>query len=410
MKSSIKILIIILIFFFPAGILSAESTSDILPDLNCTSAVLIDAGSGAVLFEKNGDLEIPPASMTKLVTLHLVYNAISEGKISKDQMVIIDNRADFRSLPPHSSLMFLEEGQRVSVLDLMKGLAVPSGNDAAIALAELVAGSVKNFVAMMNSEVSNMGFTGMHFEDASGLDENNKVSAKEFASFCVRYVELHPEALKELHSLSEFTYPKAKNIPEGKKSAYGPIKQNNRNNLLGRYRWADGLKTGYIDESGYNIAVTAQENGRRLVAVLLGGSGENVNDGSLIRAVDAVNLLSYGFYRFTDYVINPSKLGEIEIYGGKKNSLKLVYPKMKAVTLPREAAYVTQLVFKMDHPVIAPVRKGDKVGKLQLIINNEVVSSYPVEAGENVAEGSVIKRFFSWLKRIFTSPVLSRKL
>ncbi len=410
MKNSIKAALSLLAVLLLTGSLSAESTSSILPDLNCTSAVLIDAGTGAVLFKKNGDLEIPPASMTKLVTLHLVYNAIAEGKISKDQLVTIDNRADFRSLPPHSSLMFLEKGQSVSVLDLMKGLAVPSGNDAAIALADLVAGSVEDFVAMMNAEVRRMGFTRMHFEDASGLNENNTVTAKEFAFFCSRYVDLHPEALKELHSLSEFTYPKAKNIPSGGKSAYGPIKQYNRNNLLGRFRWADGLKTGYIDESGYNIAVTAQENGRRLIAVLLGGPGGNTSEGSLIRAIDAVNLLSYGFYRFTNYVPDPSAFKTVVIYGGKKNTLSLSYPDMGAVTLPREAAYVTRLAFKMPKPVIAPVRKGDGIGHLQVLINGDVVASYPVAAGEDIASGSVIKRFFDWIKRIFKKPVLFRNL
>ena len=410
MKNSIKTAVSLLAVLLLAGSLAAESTSPILPDVNCTSAVLLDAGTGAVLFEKNGNLEIPPASMTKLVTLHLVYKAIAQGEISKDQIVTIDSRADFRSLPPHSSLMFLEKGQRVSVLDLMKGLAVPSGNDAAIALADLVAGSVNDFVAMMNKEVRTMGFTRMNFADASGLDENNRVTAKEFASFCVTYVKLHPEALKELHSLSMFTYPKASNIPEGEKSVYGPIKQSNRNNLLGRYRWADGLKTGYIDESGYNIALTAEVDGRRLVAVLLGGPGENTHDGSLSRAIDAVNLLSYGFYRFTNYVPDPSAFKTVEVYGGRQNSLKLAYPDMIPVTLPREAVYVTHLVFNLHRPVIAPVHKGNEIGQLEVRINNKVVSSYPVAAGEDIAPGSVIKRFFDWIKRIVMKPVLFRKL
>ncbi len=410
MKNTTRITILLAAVLLISGYLFAESGSGILPDLNCTAAVLLDASTGAVLFDKNGDQEIPPASMTKLVTLHLIYKAIDDGKISKDQIVTINRRADFRSLPPHSSLMFLEAGQRVSVLDLMKGLAVPSGNDAAIALADLVGGSVENFVAMMNEEVREMGFTRMHFEDASGLNENNMVTAEEFASFCVRYIDLHPQALAELHSLSEFTYPKKKNIPEGGKSAYGPIKQYNRNNLLGKYRWADGLKTGYIDESGYNIAVTAEENGRRLVAVLLGGPGKNAGDGGLTRAIDAVNLLSYGFYRFTDYLPDPSNLKEVDLYGGKKNRIKVVYPKLKSVTIPREAVYVTDLIFKMDAPVVAPVNKGDKIGKLEVLINGETVSSYPVTAGENAAEGSALKRFLSWIKRLFSHPVLSWKL
>ncbi len=410
MKNTIRITIILPVLFLLTGYLFAGDDSKVLPDLNCTSAVLLDATTGTVLFEKNGDQEIPPASMTKLVTLHLVYKAIDEGKISRDEIVTIDKRADFHSLPPHSSLMFLEAGQKVSVFDLMKGLAVPSGNDAAIALADLVAGSVKNFVVMMNNEVRKMGFSRLHFEDASGLSENNKVTAREFASFCARYIELHPQALEELHSLSEFTYPRRRNLPPGGGSAYGSVKQYNRNNLLGRYRWADGLKTGYIDESGYNIAVTAEENSRRLVAVLLGGPGKNAGDGGLIRAIDAVNLLSYGFYRFTDYFPDPSNLKTVTLYGGTKNKLNVMYQKSIALTLPREAVYVTDLVYRMDAPVIAPVKKGEVVGQLEVRINGEIVSSYPVAAAEDAVRGSVVKRFFSWIARLIKRPVLSWEL
>lgn len=404
MKTNNYFPIAVILAFLIAISVSAESSIDTVPELNCKAACLIDTGTGAVLFEKNSGIEIPPASMTKLVTLHLVYKAIAEGKIAKDEVITIDRNADFRSLPPHSSLMFLEKGQKVTVLDLMRGLAVPSGNDAAIALAELVGGSVGNFVSMMNEEVKRLGFSGMHFEDASGLSENNRVSARDFAYFCVEYIKLHPESLTELHSISEFTYPK------GGSSVYGPIKQNNRNSLLGRYVWADGLKTGYIDESGYNIAVTAETGGRRLVAVLLGGPGKNAGDGGLTRAVDAVNLLSYGFYRFTNYIPDPSALKSVKVYGGKRDSLKVLYPELKAITLPREAAYITELVFRMEKPVLAPVRKGDEIGRLEVRIRGKAVSSYPVKAGEDVLQGSLVKRFLSWVKLLFKRPVLVRKL
>ncbi len=381
-----------------------------VPDLNCKSAVLIDWKTGALLYSKNGEEEIPPASMTKLMTLHLVYNAIDSGRISRDEIVVIGKDADFRSLPPHSSLMFLQEGQRVSVLDLMKGLAVPSGNDAAIALADVTAGSVSAFVKLMNDEASRLGFKSMHFEDASGLSSGNRVTAADFAGFCAYYIRKHPEALKELHSLSSFTYPRRENIPPGGKAVYGPITQKNRNNLLGVFSWVDGLKTGYIDESGYNIALTADYGGRRLVAVLMGGPGRNAGEGSFIRAVDAVNILSYGFYRFAEYMPAADKLVSVAVYGGKKKRVKVVVPGAGPVTIPREAAYVAETVFELSGPVKAPVVKGDEIGKVKVLINGEKVAAYSVVAGEDVRRGSLFTRILDAVRLLFKKFPFVRKL
>ncbi len=389
---------------------SVYAVMDIQPDLNCKAAVLLDADTGTVLFSKNSSLKIPPASMTKLMTLNLVYKAISRGVLSKNQIITIGADADFRSLPPHSSLMFLQKGQRVSVLDLMKGLAVPSGNDAAIALAKAVAGSVPAFVRLMNREAEKLGYHTMHFADASGLSSRNSVTAGEFAAFCVYYIHEHPGALKELHSLTSFTYPKKKNLPPGGKSLYGPITQKNRNNLLGVYSWADGLKTGYIDESGYNIAATAQKGGRRLVAVLMGGPGRNAGEGSFIRAVDAVNLLSYGFYRFCDYPVDFGTIKPLRVYGGVKNYVSLLYPKIKKITIPRELMYEVSLSLEIPHVVMAPVAKGAKVGLLHVKLRGEDVATYVVRAGENVRRGSFFKRLIDRILLFFRKPVRCRKV
>ncbi len=407
-KRIILSIFFLLIFQTTGSLLFALSNP--VPELNCTSAVLLDSETGTVLFSKNSDRLIPPASMTKLVTLHVVYEAIAAGILSKDEIITIGEDADFRSLPPHSSLMFLEKGQRVSVIDLMKGLAVPSGNDAAIALAERVAGSVPAFVEMMNSEVKKAGFKHMHFEDASGLSEKNKVTAADFAAFCVYYINRHPKALSELHSLLKFTYPKKKNIPEGKKSVYGPITQYNRNNLLGRYPWSDGLKTGYIDESGYNIAVTAKMNDRRLIAVLMGGPGKNAGEGALIRAIDVVNLLSYGFYRFTNYKTVPGIIDSVPVFSGEKNNLKVSYSTAGKLTIPRELIYETELLFETDHPVIAPVKRGEKIGRLFILLKGEKVASFPVIAEENIRRGSLIKRIIDRIRLWFRRSGVSRKV
>ncbi len=408
MKKKYYLLVLSLIFLTPVIHISAEM--NIEPDLNCKAAVLLDAGTGTVLFSKESDLEIPPASMTKLMTLNLIYNDIESGVLSKKQIITISRDADFRSLPPHSSLMFLEKGQRVSVMDLMRGLAVPSGNDAAIALAKAAAGSVSAFVRLMNKEAERLGFKSIHFDDASGLSSKNRVTARDFAAFCAYYIHKHPEAMKELHSLKTFTYPKKTNIPPGGTSAYGPITQRNRNNLIGVYSWADGLKTGYIDESGYNIAVTAQKNGRRLVAVLMGGPGKNAGEGSFIRAVDAVNLLSYGFYRFTDYTVNPGKLKPVPVYGGKENWLSVVYPPIKKITIPRELTDEISVSLDIPHPVMAPVSEKGEVGKLLISIRGKTVASYPATAGKSIEKGSLLKQFVDHVRLLLARPARCRKV
>ncbi len=390
--------------------LQVYAAPDIQPQLNSTAAVLLDADTGTVLYSKKGNLEIPPASMTKLMTLHLVYNALYKGVLTKKQIITVGPEADFRSLPPHSSLMFLEKGQRVSVLDLMRGLAVPSGNDAAIALAEAVAGSVPAFVRKMNAEAERLGFHTMHFYDASGLSSKNRVTAGEFAAFCVYYVHTHPEALTELHSLRSFTYPKKKNLPPGGTSAYGPITQRNRNNLLGVYSWADGLKTGYIDESGYNIAVTAQKDGRRLVAVLMGGPGKNAGEGSFIRAVDAVNLISYGFYRFTDYSIDVGKLKPVRVYGGSSRLLPLAHSAIKKLTIPRELKDEITLSLEIPHPVVAPVSAKTEIGTLHLQVQGKDIESYPVTAGKSIGKGPFWERFIDRIRLFLVKPVRCRKV
>lgn len=245
---------------------------------------------------KRTPMRLSPASMTKLMSLHLAYEAISAGRLTKDQLIPIGPESSFKASPPRSSLMFLEEGQRVTLLDLMIGLALPSGNDAGVALADAVAGSMPAFVEMMNLEAQRLGLEETRFVDSFGYSEENRTTPREFAEFCRTYLERHPEAIEELHLLTEYTYPREENIPQGSSSTYGPITQYNHNALVGTLEGVNGLKTGYIDEAGYNVAVTAEREGRRLLAVLMGGPGKDSREGSLIRAVDATTLISYGYY------------------------------------------------------------------------------------------------------------------
>ena len=197
--------ILLLLFIIPAGIFVFPASDP--PELRCQAAILYDLETGQVLYEKNADAVIPPASLTKLMSLHLAYEAVAAGRLAKDQLIPIGSESSFKASPPHSSLMFLERGQRVTLLELMKGLALSSGNDAGVALARAVADSMAAFVDMMNSESLRLGLEKTRFVDSSGYSAKNRTTPREFAAFCRFYIERHPEALEELHSLDEFTFP-----------------------------------------------------------------------------------------------------------------------------------------------------------------------------------------------------------
>ncbi len=368
------------------------------PQITCPSAVLIDVQSGAVLFSKNRDDRIPPASMTKLMSLHLAYKAIGEGRLSMNQLIPVGRAAAFQSSPPRSSLMFLEEGQRVTLREIMIGCAIPSGNDAAIALAIAVSGSVEAFVAGMNREAERLGMTSTGFVEPSGYDAGNVTTAWDFARFCLFYIREHPEAMEELHSLPAFTYPKGENIPPGGRSALGPITQPNHNNLVGRLDGVDGLKTGYIDESGYNIAVTAERNGRRLLAVLMGGEGETTGEGNLQRAIDATALLSYGFFRFATFVPEPPPAEPVRIYGGRARTTIPVAAEIPAVTVSLETLPGLRWERYPEYPLKAPLSAGTVLGELVLVrADGNRIATVPLLAESDIPRGGWLKRFRDWL-------------
>ncbi len=375
-----------------------------VPELSCRSAVLLDAGTGMLLYAKNPEEIIPPASMTKLVSLHLIFEEIAAGRLSLDQEFTVPPSADFRNAPPRSSLMFLQEGQRVSLLELMRGLALPSGNDAALFVAELITGSMDRYVDRMNAEMQKLGFDSIHFEDSSGYSEFNRATALDFARFCRLYIERYPESLRELHNLASFTYPAEWNITGADQALYGGISQNNTNSLIGRHPWVDGLKTGYIDEAGYNVALTAEAGGRRLVAVLMGGPGSNTRDGDLHRVIDGVNLLSYGFYRFDSLQPQLPEIPDMPVIGGAGRSVSLEMPASEALVLLREEIGNLRWAYEAVAALRAPVEKGEKAGTLYLRTDKRILKEYPLTADEGIPRASFFRRITDALSAAFSVP------
>jgi len=370
------------------------SGADILwpegPDLSAESAILIDYDTGLVLYEKNADISVPPASLTKLVTLHILYSYIESGMLTMDTRVEIPREAWYTSMPPGSSIMFLGPGQHCTIRDLMMGLAVSSGNDAAVAAAYIISGDTDTFAELMNSEVRSLGFSSMEFFEPSGISERNSITAREFANFCRTYIKLHPRSLKEIHNKKEFTYPRKENLIA--ENGQPPITQHNRNTLIGSYPGADGLKTGYIDESGYNLAVTAVRSGTRLIGVLLGIQAESSAQGSSLRSEEGRKLLDFGFSNFITLEPDDLEYPEPKIWKGEKDLLSINPMKKVIITLPRNYQEDLHTNISIQPFIEAPVYKGEKIGELQIFIGSSLYESFTLSASETIEEGGFFKR------------------
>ncbi|MCL2791803.1 MAG: D-alanyl-D-alanine carboxypeptidase [Spirochaetaceae bacterium] len=403
-KSTKPIILVLFFFCFSFQKLQAvDLASSSPPELFARSAILYDFNSGFLLYEKNADEVIPPASMTKLMTMHIAFSAMRAGYLSLDQHIPISREASFRSSPPRSSLMFIEEGQIVTLRELMMGLAVSSGNDAGVAVAEAVAGSVPAFLDLMNRQAKNLGLERTSFADTSGFSEHNQTTAREFAKFCFFYIAENPESLPMFHSHSTFTYPQTRNIPPGGTSALGPIAQNSNNLLLGKVEGVDGLKTGFIYASGFNIALTAERNGRRLLAVIMGGPIEN---GRAKRVTDGEALLSYGFDNFETFFPVLPELYKNRVYKGRERNVELAV-NVPPITLPLGDVGRTMWEIWWGEPLVAPFFAGAEAGRIRLLDKNgSLIFSRSIVTVEGVEKGSFFRRFTDsiilFFKRLFS--------
>jgi D-alanyl-D-alanine carboxypeptidase (penicillin-binding protein 5/6) len=369
------------------------------PKIASRAALLLDAETGTVLYEKNADEPIPPASLTKLMTAHIVLREAAAGKVSLDERTQPPRESWALNQPPRSSLMFLAAGQQVSLRELLLGLAVPSGNDAAVAAALRLAPSVAEFVDMMNREAQNLGLGNTRFTEPSGISEENTTTAREFALFCRNYIFLYPEALGEFHSTLEFAYPKAENVAERYREKPGTIVQYNHNSLLKDFPGTDGLKTGYIDEAGYNIALTAQREGTRFVLVLLGAPA--VWGGDKMRDEDGRKLLSWAFdqYRTIRPIITDPE--PARLWKGKQGEIRLLIAEEPDFTGPRDRGRQLYLTTELIDPLIAPLAAGEQVGTLILSDDRGELRRIPLLTAENYEEGGFFRRLWDSLRLFF---------
>jgi len=360
------------------------------PRLAARSAILLEAVTGTVLYESHADDPVPPASLTKLMTVHLALQEIEEGRLEPSEVLVPGPDAWARNMPPRSSLMFLGPNQKLTVEQLLEGLVVDSGNDAAVEVADRVAGSVPAFVAMMNREAERLGYRTMRFVEPAGISASNVITAREYADFARRFISLHPDSLRELFSLREFTYPLEENLTGTNHEK--PVTQSNRNILLGRYDGVDGLKTGYIDESGYNIAVTAERDGMRLISVILGVPDSGAVSGSILRATESARLLDYGYTTFT--VVRPSypPPEAARVWKGTVRSVAVAAQPapMVVVRKDRAAALSTAVIQSLD--VEAPVKAGEALGAVVVSLGGREIARFPLRATQGVQRGGLLRR------------------
>jgi D-alanyl-D-alanine carboxypeptidase (penicillin-binding protein 5/6) len=389
--------LLVFLLLAPVTVRAFSSSGDPLypasppPEIGSRSAVLMDAVTGTVLFSVNPNVRIPPASLTKLMTIHLALNEIAAGRASADEILVPPEESWARNQAPHSSLMFLGQDQRVSLAELLLGLAVPSGNDAAVAVALRFAPSVEAFVSRMNAEAAALGLSSTRFVEPAGISENNVTTAMDFARFCSFYLASHPEALVLLHSVEEFSYPLAANVLSSART----IVQNNHNPLLGRFDGVDGLKTGYIPEAGYNIAVTAQRGGTRLLAVILGAGSESR------RAADGEALLSWGFDNFKTIRPVAAGLPWARIWKGKEKYAELETEKIPVLTVSKNRAELLSWEPDVNAGLEAPLPKGAPAGTITLRDETGILLRAPLLLKNAAPKGGFWRSLFDSIGLFF---------
>jgi len=347
-----------LLFLFPLVV----SAQDLIPEV--PAAVLLDQTSGRVLYQKLPDRPFPPASLTKLMTLHLAWEALGTQKVQASDLVPVTDKTSGKAVPPGSSLMFLEAGQRVSFKDLMLGLAVVSGNDAGMTLAYFLGGSQEGFVMQMNAAAQAQGLTSTVFFDSYGYDSRNRTTAADFAKFCRFYLQAHPQSVQVLHNQRQFSYPLTENQAPGDHRKLNTITQPNRNTLLGAYAGADGLKTGYIEESGYNLAATALRGDQRLVVVLLGVQANDALEGGRLRTAAGARLFDFGFSTYPLRALPMPELKPLRVWYSDPGTV-LVAPNGPTVyPLAQEEAAGIEVRVEGTLDAIGPLASGTIVGKV----------------------------------------------
>ncbi|GMR06489.1 MAG: D-alanyl-D-alanine carboxypeptidase family protein [Gammaproteobacteria bacterium] len=347
----------------------AVSNANVAPPvIEGKSWLLIDSDSGAVLSAGNPDMQIEPASLTKLMTAYIVFRELAEGRQSLNDMVFVSEKA-WRMT---GSRMFIKVNSRVKMEDLIKGMIIQSGNDATVALAERIAGSEESFVALMNEVAADLGMKGTYFVNSSGMpDEGHLTTATDLAKITRALINQYPEYYK-YYSVKKFTWNK--------------ITQGNRNLLLYRDPTVDGVKTGHTESAGYSLIGSAEREGMRLIAVVTG------TDSKLERAEMVQNLLNFGFRNYITKKVYPAgkMIRNIDIYKAARNTVFVESTDSIYLTVPRRGGAEIKQTVTVPAYVIAPVNRGQVLGDIEFSVQGTSLGKYPLTAVAEIPEGGIV--------------------
>ena len=360
-------------------------------EINARTAILQDFLSGEILYEKNPDASIYPASMTKIMTSIIAFDLIKSGDLSLDDKFIVSEKAWRLSTAGYSS-MFIMVGDEVSVEDLLHGIITASGNDACIALAEGIAGTEEEFAILMTAKAKEIGMDNTNFSNSSGINHPDNYSTVRDILKMSRYlIKEHPEFYKWF-SIKEFTW---------NRTGGDPITQGNRNPLLYKNIGADGIKTGYLAVEKYSLASSIIRNGRRLIAV---GSGFNSKNA---RSRESTKILTYGLTNFDLVKITDAKepISEIEVWLGKKETVKVSTNKDIYKTIKKARKRNLKVSVNYEGPVEAPIMKNEVLGKLKVVYKDEIIGEYDLFASEDVKKLNMFSRLMRSLNYLIWGDV-----
>jgi len=347
-------------------------------DVKARTAILQDYLSGEILFEKDADKSIYPASMTKIMTAIIAFDLIRSGDLSLDEKFLVSENAWRLSSAGYSS-MFIMVGDEVSVENLLKGIIIASGNDACVALAEGIAGTEDEFAVMMTAKAKEIGMNNTNFANSSGINDTENLSTVRDIMLMSNYlIKEFPEEYKYFAE-KEFTW---------NRTGGDPITQGNRNPLLYKSLGADGIKTGYLAVEKYSLASSVERNGRRLIAV---GSGFNTKND---RSRESAKLLTWGLTNFDLVEITKANtpIEDIDVWLGKKDTVKTYIKNDIYKTIPKAKKRLLKVSLNYNGPIQAPIKKDDILGKLKLIFDGEIIEEYDLLAYEDVKKLNVFSR------------------
>jgi D-alanyl-D-alanine carboxypeptidase (penicillin-binding protein 5/6) len=356
------------------------------PNVDAKAWILVDADTGYVIAEQNADDTLPPASLAKMMTTYITSKEIAENRLKEDDLVVIsDNAWELGGAKTDGSTMFLSPRSKVSVIDLMRGVIIQSGNDAAISLAEHISGGETAFSDNMNYQAELMGMTNTYYMNATGLPAEGMVtSARDLTILAKAIINEHPEYYS---------------IYSEKYFSHNNINQPNRNRLLWRDSSIDGLKTGHTEAAGYCLVASSKRRGMRLISAVLGAKSDDA------RARESQKLFSYGFRHFETKTIYSA--GELikenaALWYGEEDFLNLTVENDITLTYPKGEKKNLSAQITVDNEISAPITAGQVLGSLEITLDGKIMTQVPLVAEKDIAEAGFFSKFFDWILLFFT--------